>query len=343
MMKHLFLCLCLLLSLTPLIAQKKEKKPKEEIPEGWQFGAGLGMDLSQLLQINPKQGAGQNRLGLGGAANAFSNFKRGRRVWDNTVLWQFGVQRLGSGAVILGSDDKVPFQKTIDEFRLSSKYGYQIKEDGELYYSTNATFLSQLTPTYQFPDLQSGNFISDFADTGRAPLSKFLSPATATLSLGIDYKPTQRLSIFVSPLASKFIIVASDSIASRGVHGNQVSGEANALGIYPEFENVDAQIGATAQIQYKAALLADDRLVFNTTLQLYTNYLRNPQNVDIDWQNGLAFAITQNFQLNLLVNIFYDDDILVQITDYSQPNGVAGLGKRVSFTEQLTITYSRTF
>jgi hypothetical protein len=342
-MKQFFLFAFLLLLVAPLAAQKKEKKPKEEIPDGWRFGAGIGLDLSQLLQINPKQGAGQNRLGLGGAANAFSNFKEGRRVWDNTVLWQFGIQRLGSGAVFPGSDDKIPFQKTIDEFRLNSKYGYQIRKEGELYYSVSATFLSQLTPTYQFADLQSGNFVSDFLDTGRSPLSKFLSPATATLSVGIDYKPTQRLSIFFSPIASKFIIVASDSIASRGVHGNEVSGEPDALGVYPEFDNVDAQIGATAQFQYKAALLSNDRLVYTGTLHLYTNYLRNPENVDVDWQNGLAFAITENLQLNLLVNVFYDDDILVQITDYSQPNGVAGLGKRVSFTQQLTVTYARTF
>ena len=330
----------ILLLLTGLILRAQDE---EEIPDGWRSGAGLGLDLTQLLQINPKQGAGQNRLGLGGAFNGFANYKMGRRAWDNTVLWQFGVQRLGSGVIARGSDDRIPFQKTIDEFRLNSKYGYQIRPEGELYYSVNATFLSQLTPTYQFPDRFAGNFITDFLDTGRTPLSKFLSPATATLSVGIDYKPVEGLSLFFSPLASKFIIVANDSIASRGVHGNQVSGEANAVGIYPEFENVDAQLGALAQVQYKRAVLPDDRLVFNTTLGLYTNYLRNPQNVDVDWQNGLAFAITEHFQLNLLVNLFYDDDIRVQITDYDAPNGVAGLGQRVSITQQLVLTYARTF
>ncbi|CAH0998715.1 hypothetical protein LEM8419_00061 [Neolewinella maritima] len=337
-MRYLFLLL--LLSTSAVVFAQEEE---EEIPDGWRSGAGLGLDLAQLLQINPKQGAGQNRLGLGGAFNGFASYKMGRKVWDNTLLWQFGVQRLGSGIIGQGSSSKIPFQKTIDEFRLNSKYGYQIKEDSELYYSVNATFLSQLTPTYQFPDLYSGNFVSDFLETGRSPLSKFLSPATATLSVGVDYKPTPELSIFFSPVASKFIIVLSDSIASRGVHGNQVSGEANSAGIYPEFQNVDAQLGALAQIQYKAALLPDDRLTFSSTLGLYTNYLRNPQNVDVDWQNGLAFAITENFQLNLFVNAFYDDDIRVQITDYDAPNGVRGLGRRVSITEQIVLTYARTF
>jgi hypothetical protein len=343
-MPRLFLLLCLSVAIVPsLDAQDKAKKPKEEIPDGWRLGAGIGLDFTQLLQINPKQGAGQNRLGFGGAFNGFANHKMGRQAWDNTFLWQFGLQRLGSGVIVQGSDDRIPFQKTVDEFRFTSKYGYQIKPEGELYYSVNATFVSQLTPTYQFPDRFAGNFITDFLDTGRTPLSKFLAPATATLSIGIDYQPSPALSLFFSPLASKFVIVANDSIASRGIQGNPVSGEPNERGIYPEFQQVDAQFGALAQIQYKQAFLSDDRATFTSNLGLYTNYLRNPQNVDVDWQNSLAFALTENLQLTFLLNLFYDDDILVQITDNDEPNGIAGLGKRVSITQQLLITYARTF
>ena len=338
-MRFGLLCTALFLFCMPLLSQDGE----EEIPEGWRRGAGIGIDLTQLLQINPKQGAGQNRLGIGTAVNGFAKYKRDRRTWDNTLLWQFGLQRLGAGVIAQGSNDKIPFQKNIDELRFNSKYGYQIREDGELYYSANFTFLSQLLPTYQFPDLYSGNFVSDWLDTGRSPLSKLFAPATTTFSLGIDYQPTPALSLFFSPLSSKFIIVASDSIAARGVHGNQVSGEANSAGIYPEYEKIDAQIGALAQIKYESSFLTDDRLTLSSSLGLYSNYLRNPQNVDVDWQNGLAFGLTENLNLSLFVNLFYDDDIRVQITDYTAPNGTAGLGKRVSITQQLLITYARTF
>ncbi len=339
-MKYTPLVLLLLLySSSPVYAQKE----KEEIPEGWRFGVGIGLDVSQLLNINPRQGAAQNRLGLEGAFNGFANLKRGRQAWDNTVLWQFGLQRIGSGTVTQGSSDKVPFQKTIDEFRLASKYGIQIKPEGRLYYSVNGTFMSQILPTYQFPDRASGNYVTDFLETGRSPRSKFLSPATATASLGIDYKPVEELSIFFSPLSSKFIIVASDSIAARGVHGNEVSGEANALGIYPAYKNIDAQLGALLQVQYKTSFLTDDRATFTSNLTLYANYLRDPQNIDIDWLNGLSFALTEHLQINLFVNAFYDDNIRVQVTDNDQPNGTLGLGQRISITQQLLISYARTF
>ena len=338
-MKLNFLLFFLLVLSCPAFAQDAE----EEIPDGWRKGAGIGLDLAQLLQINPKQGAGQNRLGLGTAVNGFGKYKMGRRTWDNTLLWQFGVQRLGSGVIGQGSNDKIPFQKTIDEFRLGSKYGYQIREDGNLYYSANFTFLSQLLPTYQFPDEFAGNFVSDWPDTGRSPLSKFLAPATTTFSIGFDYQPRPEVSIFFSPISSKFIIVANDSIASRGVHGNQVSGEPDRFGIYPEYEKVDAQLGALAQVKYETSFLSDDRGTFSSSLGLYSNYLRNPQNVDVDWQNGLSLAFTENLHLSLFVNVFYDDDIRVQITDYNAPNGVSGLGRRVSISQQLLITYARSF
>lgn len=340
-MKNQLLLAFLFLATVPLLAQDAPTE-EEEIPEGWRFGAGIGLDLSQLLQINPKQGAGQNRLGFGGAFNGFANLKRGRTVWDNTALWQFGVERLGSGVIAQGTDDRIPFQKAIDEIRLNSKYGYQITEGGKLYYSANGTFLSQVTPTYQFPDAYPGNFITDFVDSGVTPLSRFFAPATVTLSLGLDYKPNDNFSLFYSPLGSKFIIVANDVIASRGVHGNEVSGEANENGIFPEFENVDAQLGSLLQAQYKANF-AGEAGTFTTNLGLYSNYLRNPQNIDVDWQNALTYAFAKNFQFSLFVNVFYDDDVLVQITDFDAPNGVDGLGKRVSVTQQFLISYARTF
>ncbi len=336
-MNRLLLLFCFLIVSAGLAAQDEEPAP-----EGWQRGASLGLDFSQLLQINPKQGAGQNRLGFGGALNYFANYKKGRAAWETNALWQFGLQRLGSGLIAQGAAEKIPFQKAIDELRINSKYGLSVKEGGKLFWTVNGGLLTQGTPTYQFPDTYPGNFISDFTDSGTTPLSKLFAPATLTLSVGMDYKANDNFSIFFSPLSSKFIIVANDIIASRGVHGNPVEGTPNAEGIYTDFQNVDAQLGALAQLQY-ANKFAADKATYTSTLNLYTNYLRNPQNIDVDWTNALGYELFKNFQLNLLLNVFYDDDVRVQITDNDAPNGVSGLGNRVSVTQQLLLTYSRTF
>ncbi len=335
-MKTIYLYALLSLLAGNLYAQDEEPRL------GWSYGAGLGLDLSQLLQINPKQGAGQNRLGFGGAFSSFAVQTRAAASWESSLLWQFGVQRLGSGVIAQGADATIPFQKAIDELRINSKYGFQYKPGSKLYWTINGSFLSQVTPTYQFPDVYAGNFVSDFIDSGEEPVSKLFSPATAQLSAGIDYKPDDRLSVFFSPLASKFIIVANDVIASRGIHGNPVSGQADENGIFPEFDNVDRQLGAQLQIGYKSPF-SGERGSFVSNLNLYSNYLRNPENVDLDWVNALNYKLFKNFQVSLLLNLFYDDDVMVQITDYDFPNGVRGLGKRLSVTQQVLITYAITF
>ena len=83
-------------------AQPRDTSTQKKAPTDWQTGAGIGLDFSQLLQINPRQGAGQNRIGAGTALTVFAKRKKGRTALDNTASWQFGVQRLGSGPLANG-------------------------------------------------------------------------------------------------------------------------------------------------------------------------------------------------------------------------------------------------
>lgn len=325
---------------TALLAQ--EEQPEEQA-EGWTKGAGIGLDFAQLLIINPKQGAGQNRIGLGGAANFFAKYLKNRVAWDNIISWNFGVQRLGSGVIAQGADEKIPFQKAIDELRLNSKIGYATAENSKFFYAADFSFLSQLTPTYLGTATYPGNFLTDISETSTPPLSKLFSPATINISLGMDYKPNENFSLFYSPLGGKFIIVADDDIAARGVHGNPVEGTPDSItGFYPQFDNTFSAFGSLLRLGYTDKYL-EDQMAFTSSLALFSNYLENPQNIDVDWTNELAYTIAKGLQLAVTLNIFYDDDVKVQVTDYDAPNGIAGLGKRVSFTEQLLLKYNFVF
>ena len=312
-----------------------------EPERNWKTGAGIGLDAAQLLQINPRVGAGQNRLGFGGAINAFAKYGRKRLVWDSQGNWQFGVQRLGSGVIGSGTDVKIPFQKAIDKFQLESKLGYRITENGRLFLATNANLISQLTPTFLGTESYPGNFLTDISGMNATPQSAFLSPADLGLSAGIDFKPTDNWSIYYSPLAARAIIVANNEIATLGVHGNPVTKD--ATGAIVSFKNADVQMGSQLRIAYRNKF-AQGKLNYTTALQLYANYLNEPQNIDLQfWNNEFALQLFKNFQLNMTVNMYYDHDILVQITDYNSPNGVDGLGRRLSVTQQLLLKYAVTF
>ena len=322
------------LSMNDLMAQDAEKKEEEKL---WKKGAGLGLDFAQLLQINPKQGAGQNRLGFGGAFNFFANYKKDRIAWDNLGAWQFGVQRLGSGLITQGADDKIPFQKAIDELRFNSKVGYAVKKGGKLFVAADLSFLSQLTPTYNGTDTYPGNFLSDISGTNANPLSKLFAPATITLSVGLDYKATDKISIYFSPIAAKWIVVGDDDIAALNVHGNPVG------------ENTFSALGALARVNYTNKFL-EDRLVYTSSIAFFSNYKLEPQNIDVDWVNEFGFQIFKGLSAAITFNVLYDHDVKVQVTDSNavggirrNPDGTPNLGRRASITEQFLLKYSVTF
>ena len=314
----------------------------KEASEGWTHGGGIGLDLGQFLIINPRVGAGDNRLGFGGAISYFAKYRKDKLAWDSFSSYNFGVQRLGSG-VIPGLEAKIPFQKSIDEFRLSSKVGYKVRESSKFFYAFDLAFISQFIGTYRGTD--GKNYIKEVVnpdpDGFRTNLvSKFLNPASLTLSTGIDFKPNDNYSIFFSPLSIKAIIITNENIAQLGVHGNKLKDETNpGLG----YKKTDWQLGGTLKARYSGQLF-NEQLGWNSSIIFYSNYLRNPQNVDLDWTNEFVFMIFKGIAVSVWTNIYYDDDILVNISDQSFPGGVTDqLGKRVSFTEQLLLKYIKTF
>ncbi len=360
--KSLFLPLLLLL-LSPLAGwgqdeafdnvgrTELDEEEEEKIQEGWNTEVSFGFDLSQLFQLNPKQGAGQNRFGLGTAITGSAIYKRNRILWENALLWQFGLQRLGAGTINIPEQNrqvKVPFQKTVDDLRLGSKIGYELGEGSPWYLSAAGTFQSLIAATYPGTSSYPGNFLTNFADT--IVNSKFMSPATITLSAGIEYVPNENFSVFYAPLGAKWIVVSDDLVAAQGIHGNPVRGDRGPDGLFADFDNTFSQFGSLLIARYKNSWLTDDRLAFKSTLTLYSNYLENPQNIDVDWINDLSYEIVKNLKLRLLLTLFYDDDVNVLTTDPDGPNGIEVdaegrpvLGPRVSITEQFLLSYSVSF
>ncbi len=343
--RHLLIAIALIfMGLTPTWAQ--EEAAEEEELQGWETGAGIGFDFSQLFQLNPKQGAGENRIGFGGAINFFANYDRKRLSWDNQVNWQFGIQKLGAGPLpgIMSIDNR-PFQKSIDELRLNSKVGYKTSEKSKFFYAADYSFLSQITRTFQGSYMSSvfpKNDPNNPADTATA-VSKFFSPATMTLSIGMDYKPTPKLSVYYSPIAGKTIIVADDRIADDEAEaGSGQSVHGNPWDDPNDFENAFFQFGSLLRIGY-ADKFWEERMALTSNLALYSNYLNRPENLDVNWNNELAIQIFKGLQASLTVNIFYDHDVFVQITDFDAPGGVSGLGRRVNLTQQFLLKYNVVF
>ncbi|MCP4443652.1 MAG: DUF3078 domain-containing protein [Aureispira sp.] len=333
-----------------LIAQEEEKD------EGWKFGGGLGLDFAQMLLINPKVGAGENRIGIGGNTSFYANYKKGRFSWKNLATINFSVQRLGRGK-------KIPFQKALDEFRITSAAALQITDDNPFAYALDFLMLTQLTPTYD------GNYLSRQNSTSSLthPIAQFFSPATIALAPGIAYKPDEHLSVLLSPATFKATIVGHDSIAMLGRHGNPHGGtseqefrdnwKVKPKGLTPDsvyYANSYFQLGATLKAtysnkfwKYKEGDKEKHRIGLTTSLTLFSNYLREPQNIDVEWLMNVDFYIFKGLSISLGTNLFYDHDVMMQVDRDGDintgVNGYESTGRRLSFTETLLIKYNYMF
>jgi hypothetical protein len=305
------------------------------------------LDAGQLAIINPRVGAGENRINIGGAANFALNYKKGRYAWDNGLAGIFGIQKLGNGVTSISgvSGVKKPFQKSTDELRLNSKFGYGLKEGGKWFVAADLGLLTQITPTFGLTD--GNNYVSDVLKKGINDVkSKFLSPGILTLAIGIDYKPMPKLSLFYSPISLRGVIVQNSTIAAREAKAGT---KLNVFGVATD-KNSLFDVGSLARAVYTNKFLKD-KLVYNSNLGLFGAY-KSGKGIKVDWANQVAFEIFKGFQLGLNVNLLYDKNILVQVTDKDGVNGLQNdpltnkpllVNNKPSIIQQLLLKYSKTF
>jgi len=111
----------------------------------------------------------------------------------------------------------------------------------------------------------------------------------------MTYKPDDKLSLTIAPIATKNTIVNSANSDLRPAFGLDLD-----KGIRSEF-------GGSIRANYKRALA--ENVEYQTNMILFSNYLENPGNVDVNWENLLAMKLAKYFNVNFIVQLLYDDDI----------------------------------
>jgi|JI10StandDraft_1071094.scaffolds.fasta_scaffold05622_12 hypothetical protein len=324
-------------------AQEAERKAKMEASmkledkEGWVKKAGIGLDLGQLINVNPYIGGGSNRIGIGGAIAYSANYKRNLLKWKNDINFNLSTQRIGSGIIASGSDQRIPFEKALDIFTVGSNLAYQVKENSPWAYSADFLMISQLLPSH----VDSASKKTYLSPTNEGVynttlVSKLFNPANITLAPGIKYQKSKNWYAFLSPSALKLIYVADQNIANLGVHGTKKKENSN------EYEKSQLGLGAMARVGYSNKFFK--RLNYTSELILYSNYLNEPQNIDVNWFNTIGIEIFKGFNLQFKADAFYDHDKLNSITDADAIGGLsAATGRRVNIIQQLLLTYNRNF
>jgi hypothetical protein len=186
--------------------------------------------------------------------------------------------------------------KTDDRLELNSLWGKKAK--GDWYYSLFFNFKTQMDVGH---------------DKDGATISHFFSPAYFQLGPGMLWKKSNNLSVNFSPATAKLIIVHphfTDFGPSFGV----LQGDSSRF-----------EFGASISGYYKFNVMTN--ISIENRLNLYSNYLDQPQNVDIDYQMNILMRINKYVSANLALQGIYDDNTIKAL----QVREVFGLSANYGF------------
>jgi len=241
----------------------------------WTTSTTATFNFSQVSLTNWAAGGKSSMSGLF-MVNYAANYKKDKLSWDNAFDLRYGF--------IKEKDDDA--RKSDDLIDISSKLGYEAT--GKWNYSGMLAFKSQFAPGY------------DYGVEPKKQISKFMAPGYLTAALGMDYK-TDGLSVLLAPLSGKFTFVNDETLSNEG-----------AFGVDPGKKS-RAELGATVKVDYVKEVLKN--VTLDTKLGLFSNYMHNPQNIDVDWKVQFNLKVNDYLSANLITHMIYDDDVKIEDPD----------------------------
>lgn len=273
-MKKLFVLLALILPGSLLLSQttEAEKQLKTQTADtllGWKKGGMVNLSTAQTSLTNWAAG-GQSSVAVNGLLSLFASNKTAKALWENYL-------DLGYGTLKQGKQD---WWKTDDKIEFTSKYGYKTSE--KLYVAALVNFRTQFANGYNYPN-------------DSVKISGLLAPGYFLGAVGLDYKPGDNFSLFVAPVTSKITLVTDQDLADAG-----------AFGVDPG-KNAKSEFGAYLRAFLKQNLM--ENITFQSKLDLFSNYLHNPQNIDVNWECLLSMKVNKYIAATVSTQLVYDDDI----------------------------------
>ena len=286
MKKILLIALILGLPMAVFAQDAEEEKPED----GWKTTGNASLLFSQAAFNAEWTGGGTSNYAANLALTYDANYRKGKLTWDNRLMADYGITKTAEQDFL---------RKTNDRLELNSILGRQIKESN-WFYSFFLNFRSQFASGYEFGEDGMGN-------ETRVETTKFLSPGYLQLGPGFLWKKSDNLKVNIAPATARMIFV-SGKFTDVGNDPMTIMAFNDAGGYF----GVDAN--ETTRFEFGGAIGAYGKfnLMENVTMEnilnLYSNYLEDPQNVDIDYTLNLIMAINKWITANATFQAIYDDN-----------------------------------
>jgi hypothetical protein len=277
-MKNFLFSILILFTFSGVFAQVNEKellKKNEEAAARLKeeksngwFKKGTFTFLANQATFNNWLAGGQSNVSGNVGVNYDFNYKRDTWNWDNKFIAGYGLTKI---------KDQV-MQKSDDRLQFSSLLGKKTSVSSNWYYSAFFNFKTQFDSGFE-----SG-----------IKTSHFFSPAYFQFGPGMLWKKNDNLKINIAPATSKVIIIDSQFTVNGSSFG-VLQGKTSRF-----------EFGAAVNAYYKFKVM--ENVSVENILNLYSNYLDVPQNVDIDYTLNVVMKVNKYLSTNFAFQTIYDDN-----------------------------------
>ena len=266
------------------ISQSQIQTKLQDSISNWKKKNAVGFDISQIAFMNWSAGGNTSISGLlkGDFSRKYSNQNI---KWLNELILRYGVNK----------QDGIELRKTDDAFQLNSTFGYRKDTVSNWYHSAKFNFNTQFTNGYSYPN------------TDKA-ISKPFAPAYLFLGIGAEYvNKGKKYSLYLSPLTQKTTMVLDQTLADQGSFGvDKATYDANG-NLISKGKKSKNELGALVSGIHKNEVYKN--ITLENKLSLYSDYINNFGNIDVDWQMSVDLTVNEYVRANIGSHLLYDDDI----------------------------------
>lgn len=266
-----------------------QEEENEEPKQGWTRTGNIALLFNQSYFNDEWTGGGTSNIAGNLSLNYDANYRKDKLTWDNRFTAEYGATQL--------KDDDFE-RKTNDRLELNSILGYQIGES--LWsYSFFANFKTQFAKGYEYN--------TDVAPVTRLETTRFMSPGYLQFGPGMLWKKNDNFKINIAPATSRLIFV-SDKFTDVGNDQAVIDTFNDAGGYFGVEANETMRFEFGASVSAYAKINLMENVSMENILNLYSNYLEDPQNVDIDYTMNIVMQINKYLSANLIFQAIYDDN-----------------------------------
>ncbi len=268
-------------------------------PVWWDHRNSIGLDINEAAFLNWNSGGINSISGLL-KVDLARFYKKLHVLWNNELYVRYG----------LNQQEEKGLRKTEDKIEYNSTFGYRRDTISNWFYSVKLNFKTQFTDGYKYPKTSS-------------PISRVFAPAYLFLGAGTHYEnKEQSFSLYLSPFTLKSTFVLDNTLSNEGAFG-VVKGEKSRH-----------QFGFLLESVFRKEVVKN--VLMTNKLSLYTDYIKDFGNVDVNWELNFALKINKYIMASVGTHLIYDDDI--KFKDDIDNNGtLETLGARVQLKQFLGI------